>query len=80
MTNALFPSEMNDVKRETGWPCMVFSLCVSVVSGTKSESSSDSDLLAVHTGMDHLCMKVKVRFAVEKEKINHEGGKSTWRH
>ena len=80
MTNALFPSEMNDVKRETGRPCMGFSLCVSVVSGTKSESSSDSDLLAVHTGMDHLGMKVKVRFAVEKEKINHEGGKSTWRH
>ena len=80
MTNALFPSEMNDVKRETGRPCMVFSLCVSVVSGTKSESSSDSDLLAVHTGMDHACVKVKVRFAVEKEKINHEGGKSTWRH
>ena len=48
---------------------MGFSLCVSVVSGTKSESSSDSDLLAVHTGMDHPCMKVKVRFAVEKGKV-----------
>ena len=47
---------------------MVFSLCVSVISGTESESASDSDLLAVHTGMDHPCMKVKVRFAVEKRK------------
>ena len=45
---------------------MVFSLCVSVISGTESESASESDLLAVHTGMDHPCMKV--RFAVGKGK------------
>ena len=68
ITDALFFAEMNEPKRETGRPCMVFSLCVSVISGTESESASDSDLLADHTGMDHPCMKVKVRFAVGKGK------------
>lgn len=66
ITDALFFAEMNESKRETGRPCMVFSLCVSVISGTESESASESDLLADHTGMDHPCMEV--RFAVGKGK------------